>query len=735
WTVWIATAEDSKPRKESPVHLVVYGKNGKTDSILLGDGKPDYFEANTTNEVDINVGSIGQIYKIRIGHENNDNWEGWHLKEVKMRDRKSKEELLFTFDRWMSRTDDDLDIVREMPVIRSGQNTLPVMKYQVQVYTGTVENADTEATCYICIYGERGDTGNRVLYKSLNNEIKFQKGQKDIFEIEAVHLGDLEKVVVGHNGKKSGQGWYIDKVIVRESSDSERGDYFPCNRWLDVSKDDRKVERELKPGSADGEWTLWITTAEDSRPCNNSAVHLVVYGEKDKTDPIILGDGKPDYFEAGTTDEEDIKVKDIGKIFKIRIGYDHGADWDGWHLEKVKMRERKTGEILEYQFDRWMSRTEDDLEIVREFPAIREGEDILPVLKYHIEVNTGTEENADTEATCYMCIYGERGDTGNRVLYKSLNNEIKFQKGQKDIFEIEAVHLGELKKVVVGHHGKEPGQGWFLSDVVIKEAQDAEEEVFFPNNRWLDVGQDDNTIERELLPGQREGEWDITIVTAEDSIPAMEAVVYLVVYGDQGKSDNIPLGDNDTVYFEPGRIDIFERVKLNVGKIYKIRIGHNDIDKWDGWHLQEVRMKERSTEEELIFRFDRWMARNQDDLDVLREMPAIRQDEEVLPIFRYFITVFTGEIENAACEATIYMCIYGERGDTGNRVLFKSLNNENQFQEGQVDMFEIEAVSLGELQKVVVGHDNKEAGQGWFCEKVIVKEAQDSDAEFHFPCS
>ncbi|XP_070556277.1 uncharacterized protein [Ptychodera flava] len=732
WTLWITTAEDSKPRNESSVHLVVYGNKDKTEPIPLGAGKPEYFEPNTTNEIDINVGSIGKIYKIRIGHDHGDSWVGWHLDQVKMKERKSKEELVFSFDRWMSKTEDDLDVVRELPVIRDGEDPLPVMKYIVQVYTGMEENAETEATCHLCIYGERGDTGNRVLFKSKTNDNKFQKGQKDIFEIEAVHLGDLKKVVVGHDGKKAGEGWFVEKVLIKESEDTDKGWYFPCDRWLDVGKDDRKIERELKPSIPDNEWTLWITTAEDSKPRNENSVHLVVYGEKDKTEPIRLGVGKPEYFEPNTTDEMDIDVGKIGKIYKIRIGHDHGDSWDGWHLDQVKMKARKSGEILEYKFDRWMSRDDDDLEIVRELPAIREGEDVLPVIKYYVVVQTGDEENAETEATCYLCIYGERGDTGNRVLFKSKTNDNKFQKGQKDIFEIEAVHLGDLKKVVVGHDGKAAGQGWYLSHVIVKESEDDEKEVFFKNDRWLDAGQDDKAIERELYPGQPEGEWDVTIVTAEDSTPAMDATVYLVVYGDGGKSDPIPLGQDGTEYFEPGKTDLFERIKISVGKIYKIRIGHDDTDKWEGWHLQEVHMKERSTEEKLTFKFDRWMSRTQDDLDILREMPAIREEEDELPVIKYYVVVQTGDEENAETEATCYLCIYGERGDTGNRVLFKSKTNDNKFQKGQKDIFEIEAVHLGDLKKVVVGHDGKEADQGWYLSHVMVKESEDAEKEVFF---
>ena len=49
----------------------------------------------------------------------------------------------------------------------------------------------------------------------------------------------------------------------------------------------------------------------------------------------------------------------------------------------------------------------------------------------------------------------------------------------------------------------------------------------------------------------------------------------------------------------------------------------------------------------------------------------------------------------------------------------------------QMDEFEIEAVDLGEVKQVIVGHDGKGAGAGWDVSKMVV---QEGDKEFYFPC-
>ena len=52
----------------------------------------------------------------------------------------------------------------------------------------------------------------------------------DVFYIEAVDLGDLTHCLIGHDADDPSEGWFCQKVIVKESKGSERIFYFPCNK-------------------------------------------------------------------------------------------------------------------------------------------------------------------------------------------------------------------------------------------------------------------------------------------------------------------------------------------------------------------------------------------------------------------------------------------------------------------------------------------------------------------------
>lgn len=45
----------------------------------------------------------------------------------------------------------------------------------------------------------------------------------------------------------------------------------------------------------------------------------------------------------------------------------------------------------------------------------------------------------------------------------------------------------------------------------------------------------------------------------------------------------------------------------------------------------QVRLKDLHTNEELTFKCDRWLSRDEDDHEICRELPVMRDNEPVLP--------------------------------------------------------------------------------------------------------
>lgn len=140
--------------------------------------------------------------------------------------------------------------------------------YNVSVRTGDMFGAGTDASVFLTIFGDLGDTGERKLAKSENNKNKFERGQVsqegsnmpagsstdpteslllfkpqvDKFTIEAVDLGEVFKIRVRHDNSLIGADWYLDQVEVLDT-ETEEVYMFLCERWLSTKKEDKCVDR------------------------------------------------------------------------------------------------------------------------------------------------------------------------------------------------------------------------------------------------------------------------------------------------------------------------------------------------------------------------------------------------------------------------------------------------------------------------------------------------------------
>lgn len=60
-----------------------------------------------------------------------------------------------------------------------------------------------------------------------------------------------------------------------------------------------------------------------------------------------------------------------------------------------------------------------------------------------------------------------------------------------------------------------------------------------------------------------------------------------------------------------------------------------------------------------------------------------------LPVARYRVTVCTGELEGAGTDANVYLCLFGDVGDTGERLLYNCRNNTDLFEKGNVSCSDV----------------------------------------------
>uniref|UniRef100_A0A8C0FBY8 Lipoxygenase homology domains 1 n=1 Tax=Bubo bubo TaxID=30461 RepID=A0A8C0FBY8_BUBBB len=920
WSLWIWTSDIKNAGTDATIFFQIYGDKGKSDEMKL-DNNSDNFETGQTDKFMIELPDLGTFYKLRIWHEKRNPFAGWHLNKVTLLKTLTKEKYSFNCGRWLDINEDDNEIVRELPAEGSlVTEVMPVIKYRVTVCTGTVSGSGTDANVFVCLIGDQGDTGDRVLYNCINTVNKFEKGNADEFFVEAVTLKQVRRVRIGHDGKGGSSGWYLAKVIVREEGQPEsEAVEFPCYRWLDKNEDDGQIVRELVPAgespmlknvsyhisvktgdipgaSSDSkvfiklygekadssketllvsdndlgnyfergrvdEFTIdtmdigkinrilighdnvglrsgWflasvqITVPVQGRqymfPCNrwldkdeadgrvevevypseilpieklinyevsvvtgdvraagtNAKVFMQIYGETGKTELIIL-ENRSNNFERGATDifKVDvftIKAIDLGELKKLRIRHDNTGASPSWFLERVEIVDLKESTTYYFPCQRWLAVEEDDGQIVRELVPVDEafvkkdsendGQSLATLgleqkaksTTYTVKVKTGDKKNAGTDANVFITLYGSKDDTGIVSLKASKINKNKFERGKVDDFTVESVDIGDLKKIKIGHDNKGNSTGWFLEWVEI-DAPSLGQCLKFPCGRWLDKSEDDGAIERIIFPAELQTTeyipfvpYEITVYTSDIFGAGTDADVFIVLYGSDGictQQKSLCLNKREQrMYFERNSVNQFIVELEDVGDIIeKIRIGHKGGGLNSGWHLDRVAIRRLlpngKGSETVTFPCERWLAKSEDDGEIVRELVpsdifteklmkdgTLKQiEEEVDDPLEGNISVFTGDIYGAGTDANVFINIYGDLGDTGERKLSKSETNFNKFERGQEDTFTIQAVDLGILYKIKIRHDNSMFSPDWFLEKVEILD-ETTEESFIFLC-
>lgn len=74
----------------------------------------------------------------------------------------------------------------------------------------------------------------------------------------------------------------------------------------------------------------------------------------------------------------------------------------------------------------------------------------------------------------------------------------------------------------------------------------------------------------------------------------------------------------------------------------------------------------------------------------------------VLADVNYHIAIRTGNVSGASSDSTVFVKLYGEKGDTNKTMLLVSDNNlGNYFEKGRVDIFTVETADIGQVIAVI----------------------------------
>ncbi|TMS08684.1 Lipoxygenase homology domain-containing protein 1 [Larimichthys crocea] len=531
-------------------------------------------------------------------------------------------------------------ITPDMDSLQIRRIEFPGNVYEVVTITGEVKGAGTDANVFVTLFGELGVTPK-------------------------VHLASK----IEHDNTGMNPGWYLDRVVVTDMYRPHLRYYFACNNWLSREVGDKLFVRDLLASKNPldvPKYNKYIVTVytPDVKGCGTDAdVFLNIFGEYGDSAERRL-DSDKDNFERNSADKFTVTIEDIGNK-----------------------------EMYEFPVNRWLSMDESDGKIQRDVLV----GSVQPMgVIYHIRVMTGDIRGAGTDSKIHLVMHGSKGikNSGKLFLEGGL-----FERALIDIFSVEIFELiGPISRVTIGHDNAAVGAGWYCEKVVIYCPFTGLEQTF-PCGRWLDEDEGDGLIEREMCEmvslrqmRTKKYPWSLWIWTSDVKGAGTDAQVFVQVYGEKAVSDEFKL-ENKSDSFEQAQLDKFL-----------------------------VTLLKTLTMEKYSFQCGRWLDVNEDDNEIIRELPATGAlIDEPLPLIKYLATICTGEVSGSGTDATVFLNIIGD--------LVLS------FVVLQHDEFIIEAVTVGKVQRVRVGHDGRGGGCGWYLDKVMVREeGQPESMAIVFPC-
>lgn len=699
------------------LYMILHGKNGESPKIYLTPTDGKKFEPGRLYTVSTNLRDIGPVVNVSIGNESRGPGHGVFLEEIEVA-APNEEAVVFPCRCWLAEDKSDGKTSR---VLEPGETFTP--QYDILFRLGDVY--DPQAKLYMILYGDRGESGK--IYLTPSDGTKFESGKQYSVSVNIKDIGKINKVYLGNDSRGHRQGVFVEEIEIRFAD--EEPVIFPCRCWLAEDEGDGKTARVLVPGETiqpqldSTLYNMTFETAEDVPFAGTDAtVYVQLVGEKGQTEKIEFKNAsnlEAPKFKRGRIDKFAVETVDVGQLNKIRVGHDNTGRNPEWYLKKLTIEVPSRDETYIFEYNNWIVSDEVELDPVDEKTRTE---------LYTIHLKLG--DVADPYAPVWIKLEGEKGESGQIQIKPGYGPQDKFEKDRTYKVVARVADIGRITDVKVGQDLLDvPSKGLYVKEVVVTASRG--EGVVFPVNCW--TGEEEKLTVEDVPPTGAEGPLDttyqVTFKTGDRPNGGTSAKVLFELFGDQGKTEPIQLSEDRTLrLFERGNSDKFKVDTRDVGKLEKLRVGHDNSGRDPDWYLEEVTIDVPDKGEQYIFPCHRWLLGSQRDVDLF---PA--ETKDFSHELDYRITLKTGDEKDAGTDANVYLQMFGEKGKTQTFAL-REEGDKRRFEKGRMDKFLIRTLDIGMLNSVRISRDNSGTRPGWLLDRLTI-DVDEKDEHYVFYCN
>lgn len=106
------------------------------------------------------------------------------------------------------------------------------------------------------------------------------------------------------------------------------------------------------------DYTVTVTTGGIRYGGTDANVFITLFGAMGASDENLLDVPSRDDFERGNTDNFDFPTADVGDLQEILIRHDNAGRNAGWYVERLQVRNERTGQRWNFPVDRWLATDE-----------------------------------------------------------------------------------------------------------------------------------------------------------------------------------------------------------------------------------------------------------------------------------------------------------------------------------------------------------------------------------------
>ncbi|XP_047236336.1 lipoxygenase homology domain-containing protein 1 isoform X4 [Girardinichthys multiradiatus] len=418
---------------------------------------------------------------------------------------------------------------------------------------------------------------------------------------------------------------------------------------------------------------------------------------------------------------------------KVQLGHNGVTPESCWLVDELSVAVPTKGIKYIFPCKCWLAKDRGDGLTVRLLNVLDSNTiNIIRKVIYSVTVVTGDTQYAGTDTNIFLTVYGANGGTEEILLPK---NRDRFERDQEDMFTLEIDDIAPLKKIRVRIDGTGSRPDWFLDRVLMRNLT-TEEEYLFTYENWLSKTQgpkrtkvcelsavvdDEEMVERTT--------YIITVQTSDVGGGGTDANVFLIVFGEYGDTGTLPLKENtNRNKFERKMKDVFRFPDiLSLGELSKVRVWHDNKGPAPGWHLEYIDVKDEAMDQTFRFPCDRWLAKNEDDGQIIRELACANNDSiDLSDKTKYEISTTTANTDDASTSENAWIVLEGRKARSKEFILE---NKKKKFLSGATDTFEFSSKHLGEIASICLGHITKDAKKVkkevfWHILEVVVTEKE-----------